>query len=178
MKRRKGFSLVEVLVAIAVASLMLATAVGLLYALIEMDRTSREHLRLRTAAARLADRFRRDVHAAVRLTGPPAAAEDGAEAAVAWELELPPDRAVEYRLEEDSLLRTERAEGEAVKREWFGLPPHAAASIRISAGQSPPIVSLRIAPDGQSPAEPPAWRPVRIDAALALDHRFENEEER
>ena len=175
MKRRKGFSLVEVLVAITVGSVLLAVAVGLLYSLIEVDRTSREHLRLRIAAARLADQFRRDVHAAVRLIAPPAEAEAGAEAPAAWQLELPPDRAVEYRLEEDSLLRTEQASGEVVKREWFRLPPHAVASIRISAGQSPSIVSLRITPDVKPP-EAPAWRPVRIDAALATDHRFVNVE--
>ena len=178
MNRRKGFSLVEVLVAVTVGSVLLAVAVGLLYALIEMDRTSREHLRLRIAAARLGDQFRRDVHAAVRLTGPQeGAAGNGAEATAAWELDLPPDRAVEYRLEEASLLRTERAGGEVVRREWFRLPPHAVASIERSGEQGHPIVSLRITPDLKSP-EAPAWRPVRIDAALATDHRFVNVEGR
>jgi len=171
MKRRKGFSLVEVMVAMAVGSVLMAIVVGLLYTLMETDRTSREHLRLRIAAARLADQFRRDVHAGVRLSGQGAVAEDGAEAPAAWELELPPDRVVEYRLEEDSLLRTERAGGEVVRREWFKLPPHAVVSIRLSGEQGQPIATLRIAPDVKLP-EAPAWRPVRIDAAFATDHRF------
>ena len=177
MKRRKGFSLVEVMVAMAVGSVLMAIVVGLLYTLMETDRTSREHLRLRIAAARLADQFRRDAHAAVGLTGPPDVAEDGAEVLPVWELELPPDRVVEYRVEGHSLLRTERAGGEVVKREWFGLPPHAVASIERSGEQGQPIATLRIVPDVDPPGTP-AWRPLRIDAVLALDHRFANVEGR
>ena len=98
-------------------------------------------------------------------------------------LELLPDpeHKIEYRLQGKELIRTERQTEKVLLRESFALPPGAAVSMGI-AETAPGLVTLRIAtpvlPDGQpagqarAPGAAPPGRTIRVDAALASDHRF------
>ena len=173
MKRPRGVSLIELMVVMTVATVVMGVAVGMLYTLMRIEGTTREHLRLRTARGRLGQQFRRDVHAAISFTTPDG--EAGGKASGGWELQLAADRVVRYRVEKDKLVRTE-AGGGGEARESFALGSDATVTIRIEDDSKPTIVSLLIA-RGDEAVEPSAAAAVRVDAVLARDHRFREVEE-
>ena len=169
-KTRRGFTLIEVLTSMAIGSMIVGIAVGLLYLLLEMERTGRDQLRGRTTVNRLADRFREDVHAATRLTALDAPGADG-RSPPGWQLQLPGDEVVVYRLEEGELLCVASVDGTLRQQEAFPLAEGAAVSIEQSAGRDAPLVSLRITCRSRPPAET-AFLGVCIEAILAKDHRY------
>lgn len=175
--KRRGFTLIELVATMGVASVMAAIAVAMLYLLLGLERESREGLRRRAALSHLAEQFRDDAHAAVafaesRASKPPG----GGKSPPVWEFQLGNDRVVRYSRADEALLRTERDGGKPVGQESFALGPRAEVSIERSNGEAPSLVSLRIAPrDG--PAHEPSVRDVRIDALLGSDHRFLRREE-
>jgi prepilin-type N-terminal cleavage/methylation domain-containing protein len=183
MNRRRGFTLIEMLVVIAVSGALMAVAVGLLHTMIRLEHGSREELRERTAMMRLADQFRRDVHAATQFTPPgeghpggqrgeqPNQQEQAGGASRTWQLSLGPDRVVEYQAEPGAIARTERASGDVLSRESYAIAPATAVSIGLAGEEAPGIVTLRIELEsGQPPA--PGVCPFRVDAELAKDGRF------
>ena len=170
---RRGFSLIEVLVVITVSSALVAAAVGLIHTMLRLQRGDQEQVRAEWALAGLAERFRDDVHAATALR--PIATPPGQPSRPAWLLPLTSRREVEYRAEEGHLLRLEREGTKLVHREAFWLPRPAVVSIEAAAAGTAKLVRLQIAvPPAVAPDSP--WRPVQIDAALALDHRFTSPE--
>ena len=64
---RRGVSLIEILVLMTIGSTLMGIAVGSLHLLLKMDRNTRQRRQLQASEARLADQFRRDVHAALRM---------------------------------------------------------------------------------------------------------------
>ncbi len=157
---RRGHSLIELMVVIAVSSTLAAVTVGLLHTLFQMQQGGRKHLEVRRTLERLAEQFRDDVHAATQLR-PMAAGkgEGGAAEGPGWELPREGDHQVEYRLHAYQLLRTERQKDKLLRRESFALPPGTTAAMG-TAETTPGLVTLRIG------------RTIRIEAALALDQRF------
>ena len=174
MNGRRGYSLIETVAMMGAGAAMMAIAVGVLHMLMRLEQVSRDEVRQRVAVDRLADQFRRDVHAADRFT--PVDATEGEDSRPAWQLALEAGHAVEYRAEQKELLRTERAEGEVVKLESFSLPARATVSIDLVGEAAPGIVSLQIARDG-SQAPGPIWRRFNVEAALAKDRRFWEQKE-
>lgn len=163
MNRRRGISLIEMIAAMGIGAVMMGVAVALLYTLLETEGSGREHLRHGSVLGRLADQFRRDVHAA-KSVGDVADGEGR-------QFELAPGRTVTYRLEPGTLVRTEQVDAVVQRRESFALPPGTTTSIRIEADTDPTIVSLMITPVAEPPRQP-GRRTARIDAVLARDRRF------
>ena len=64
MKRRAGASLVELLAVIAAASVLIGLSAGLLQLLMDVGRSSEEHLARGLSLTRLGRQFRDDVRAA------------------------------------------------------------------------------------------------------------------
>ena len=183
-KQRRGHSLIELLVVISVGSALLAVSVGLLHTLLQMQQGGRKHLQQRRTLERLADQFREDVHAATQVRA--TAAGPGQAEGPGWELPRDPEHTVEYRLQEDNLVRTERQKDKVLRRESFALPQGATVSMETPkmgiAETAPGLVTLRIVPllpsERQPAGQPRApgaaspGRTIRVDAALATDHRF------
>ncbi|HUT93390.1 MAG TPA: prepilin-type N-terminal cleavage/methylation domain-containing protein [Thermoguttaceae bacterium] len=176
MKRLRGFTLIEMLVVIATGAALMAVAMGILHLLIRLEQGSREEVRRQTTLDRLAGQFRRDVHAAGQF-----AAIEAAEAAAAevperedgtpgWQFSLDENRTVQYRAGQRELIRTERAEKDAVARESYVFPSDTTVSIDLVGEAAPGIVRLRVAPDGAQPLA--IWRGTCVDAELAKDRRF------
>ena len=162
---RRGFTLIEMLVSITITSVMLGIAVAAIYALMRSDETARRQLGRQTTLARLSQQFRRDVHASLRLTGPEPA--DGK--SQAWKLHGADGRVIQYRMGNESLVRTVLV-GNAVKqRESYALLPKEQAKLEMAPGTS--VVSLWLTASLEpGRIAPPA--PIEIDAALAADFRF------
>ncbi|MFH1921621.1 MAG: type II secretion system protein [Planctomycetota bacterium] len=169
MDRRRGHSLIELLVVIGTGGALMGIAVGLLSMLLRVDQHSRDQMRERTEIHRLADQFRRDVHAADGFTvqSPPGAEN----AAPAWQLPLGAGHVVQYQAEPGELLRTEREGDQVLRQESFFLPAGTTVSIDLAGEAAPGIVSLRIPRDGNQPPGS-TWRGLSVDAALAKDRRF------
>jgi len=168
MNRRRGISLIEMIAVMGVGAVMMGIAVTLLYGLLRAEGSGREHLRHSSVLGRLADQFRRDVHAAKTV----AAAADGE----GRQFELAPGRTVTYRLESGTLTRTEQVDGTVERRESYALPPGTTATIEIPTNTQPAIVSLRITPVAEASGAV-GGRAIRVNAVLARDHRFAKPEE-
>ena len=162
MNRRRGYSLVEVIVVMATASVLLGLTVTLLYTLFRAERGGRDQVRHYTALGRLAEQFRRDVHAAT--------AADAIENQE-WEFSLSDNRTVTYRMEPGRVIRLEQAGEASPRRESFALPPGMTAAVEIDTDAEPTFARLVIVPAPAGP-ERPRGRPMQIDAMLGRDHRF------
>ena len=168
MNRRRGISLLEVITAMTVGSVIVGLAVGLLYTLFNTQSMARDHLHQNTVLCRLGEQFRHDVHAAT------AAVKDDTtnHAAPAWRFVLAAEHAVTYRAEPGRIIRVETAGAGNPRREEFFLPPGTAASIDVDKETSPTIVTLHLTPAAGAP-KMPGSRSARFDAVLAADRRFE-----
>ena len=161
MNRRRGFSLIEMLVVISVGSVLLGVTVSVFHLLFRMEHTARQYVHQSAVTAQLADRFRRDVHQAVDA----AAADDDA-----GQLTLSPGHTIVYQPRPGELVRIERIDGADRHRETFSLPPETAVSMEIPDGDGPRLIRLRLVPQGLG--GPVAGREICIEALLASDHRY------
>ena len=168
MKRRAAYMLIELVAVIATGAAMLAVATGVIYTLFEAEEASRDQLRHALTSGRLADQFRRDVHAATGITEGAQAADDPH--LPGWVLALSGDRTVEYLLDGRSMVRVERAKGKTVRRESFDLGRHWQASIGRRPEGETAVISLRMEVD-QRPSSEPFSRALVIEAVLSMDHR-------
>ncbi len=160
---RRGYALVEMLVVIAVGSVLLGIASGLLVLLMGVEQASRELLRQEVALASLADQFRRDVWGSTRLL--PA---DGKTNSPGWRFEAAEGTVVQYRVQGTSLIRAVLDGGVAREQEAYQLPGDAQVAIEPPAVRGPAIVSLLITtPQGKPGRGSPCA--VEVDAALGAD---------
>jgi prepilin-type N-terminal cleavage/methylation domain-containing protein len=162
MKPRRGFTLIEIIVAIAVATVVLAAAVALLHALLRADAAHRDAMQRSAAVDRLTQQFRDDVHAAVRVAG----------ASPDWQFDLPGGRSVAYQMTADGIVRIEKAGQAVAGRESFSLPAGAVARIETAMRGGATLVRLTVVPAAGDDAQSVSAAPYRIDAVMAADHRF------
>jgi prepilin-type N-terminal cleavage/methylation domain-containing protein len=191
MKRRRGYSLVEMIVVISAGTVLAGLAVTLLGALLHASGTINEEVRGIVAVRRLSEQFRDDAHAALRAEALP---KDGASAVAGMRFELATGHTVAYELLPTVIERTERVDDAVRARESFFLPPGtiAAASLSTAAvapvateeqakNSEPTLATLVIAPGSQADKSPEldadtaaraAHAAVRIEAVVAKDHRY------
>jgi hypothetical protein len=164
---RRGVSLIEILVLMTIGSTLMGIAVGSLHLLLKMDRNTRQRRQLQASEARLADQFRRDVHAALRMK--PGEAPE--QSRPIWQLELGADKRIQYQSEPGGLARLEILQGKTTRKEWYPLMESSKVRCDMTSDGPVPIVSLGIA----SSEEPGSLFPpqaLRIDARLGTNHRF------
>lgn len=160
---RRGYTLMEMLVVIALGTVLLGVAVGVLHLLMRTQHSGRESVYQTETVARLAEQFRSDARAALR----PIAAEG--EPKDRWRFALAADRTVTYRLRPGEIERREQIAAKQVRQESYTLPRNYLAEITVRTDATPAMASLVLAPSGLAS---PAGREIRIDAALGADHRF------
>jgi hypothetical protein len=168
MKRRSGYMLIELVAVIATGAAMLAIATGVIYALFEAEEASRDQLNHALTAGRLADQFRRDVHAATEMTEALQSVDDPHSPGCVFNLS--DERSVEYVLDGRLTVRVERAQGKIVRRESFDLGRHWHASIERRAEGETVVISLRMEAD-PGPSPEPFSRALMTEAVLSMDHR-------
>jgi prepilin-type N-terminal cleavage/methylation domain-containing protein len=167
MKRRPGFSLLELLMVIMVGSVLLGLSAGLLHALLKVDRSGRAHLAGLAREARLAHLFRLDVRAAHRGWTVDKAGK--------LALDLGDDHTVEYVAQGKELHRVERMRDAVRNQDAFALPRDGA--VRFDIEPRGPITVVRLAIE-RAPAtvDSVTRRATQIESVLAQDHRFANSE--
>jgi prepilin-type N-terminal cleavage/methylation domain-containing protein len=165
---RRGYTLIEMIVVMSAMAVILGMCVGLIQALLKLDRIGRAHLAEVTARGRLARQFRQDVRAASRAE--PVRDRDGRAAAL--RLDRPDGPSVEYRAGPGRLDRDERPEGDApARRETFRLRATGAPRFEVRDDGGDAFVGLLV-PDWTAfePAGGP--RESRIEALLGRDRRL------
>lgn len=167
MTRRRGFSLVELLVVLSMMAIVLVLCVGLIHTLLRLDRAARAQVAEDADLSRLAREFRRDVRAATALEPIPFAAGPST-----WlPLALPGGRTVEYRSRGNTLIRSERTAEAILRTETFRLPSRVAVRWEIEGTGDRTVVGLVLdPPPGREAGPAPAGH--RIEGVLGQDHRF------
>jgi prepilin-type N-terminal cleavage/methylation domain-containing protein len=142
MTKRRGVTLVELLVVISVLAIILPMAGGTVFFLLRAQSQSAEGLRDAMAITQLSHTFRSDVHAA-RVARTPANA-DGCE------LELDDSRTIAYRAEPNGFVSRIVRRGEVVeRREQFRI---GAARPKFALSEAGREVGVTIAPRSRSSA--------------------------
>jgi len=160
-KNRRAYSLIEMLVAISMTTVLVGLAAGLIHVALKVDLEARARLAEDAGLARLASTFRDDVRAAT-------AAEARPDASLT--LTAPGGTVIEYAIRPGRVARVVREGGQVRRRDGFALPTGASARWeRFDDGGRPFIAfaSERPAADNR-----PAWAATRIEAALGSDRRF------
>jgi hypothetical protein len=168
MKQRTAYALIELLAVIATGAVMLAVATGTIYTLFEAEEASRDQLRHALTTSRLADQFRRDVHAATKMS--PAAPSVDTPQPPGSIFTLSDQRSIEYLPQGPSMLRVERLQGKTVSRESFDLGRHWLASIERRPEGVNTLIGLRMETRDR-PSPEPFSRTLLVEAVLAMDHR-------
>ena len=158
---RRGYSLIEMIVVLTIGAVIVGISVGALHALLRTERTGRDRVPQSGILARLAERFRGDVGAAVQQTSN---AQQGE-----WQFALAGDRVVTYRMLPGEVRWAELMGGKMVRQESYVLPTGCSAAITVQSEAMPPLASLVVKNDSTSLA---ASREMRIMAVLGKDHRF------
>ncbi len=161
MLKRRGVSLVEAITTMAVGAILLGVAVSLMHTLLRTADATRNRVHWCGSVDRLADQFRRDVHAAV---------SEGTPESAGYRLDLSNGTTVVYQFQPGDVARTE-SQGESVtRRESFTLPPRSLVSIEVDRDSSPGLISLVIGPDPGAPMRL-AGPALRIEAMADKDRR-------
>ena len=153
MPRRRGISLVELLLTLSACTVILTMSAGLIHRAMHAQTKARLFFDVERSACRLGDSFRRDVHAAHS-----AAVGDEAGGGVLLRLQLAGGQFVEYRQTAGRVERLWHVDGNVRAREMFVFP----RDTRLQAQQeSPRLLILSIAaPDDAADAGEPADRPL------------------
>ena len=164
--RRRGFSLVELLVVMTGVAAALGLCIGLIHMLTRLDRASRAHLAETSALARLADQFRADVRAsdADQFKTLEKSSVEG------LDLALGGDRAVRDNARAGGVERIERRGDAVERRETYRLPGKGAPRLEVRCEEGDVWARLLLT------AAPGPSRGVSIEALLGKDRRLAAEE--
>jgi prepilin-type N-terminal cleavage/methylation domain-containing protein len=157
MVHRRGFTLIEMAVVIAVSAVLMGIGTGILGLLLRSERLARDDLGYGRSVSRLAEQFRDDVHAAAE--GP-----HSRPGQTGWQWQLPPDRTVVYQLKPGTISRTEWVGKVLRRQESYNVPAEGAARIEISPDARPATARLLL--------DQPGGSQLRIEAAVGRDYRF------
>jgi len=116
LRKRSGSSLVEVIVVMTVTSMMFTIVVAMLHLILGAERNTSKELRESLLLARVAEQFRRDVHAA---TDSRLISKRPAQTAGRLVLTLPDGKTVDYQHDAGRLTRTVTESGRQGQRDRF-----------------------------------------------------------
>lgn len=167
--------MIEMVVVVAVATVIAAATGVLLHFVLQMDAEARRQTHTVATLGRLAEQFRRDVHQA---RGEPLLAGDHR----AIDLHLPGGKIVKWRIDEPrGLIRTEQVRGAADRgvgvspadrEDSFALPKGTTAALELQPQGAARIAAIRIeSPGTGGPA-------LAIEALASSDQRLAVEEEK
>lgn len=171
MKRRRGYTLIEAISAIAmVGTVMGSLSLGLHRMFLAQRRIS-DNFVLVSDMDRLARQLRTDAHAADMASVDGRADEEDADEGndVCLALTLNAGGQVEYRIQENRIVRLLQQAGDVVHRETYRLSPAARAAWEVSGEQPAKIISLVLTPIPQEDPRTTASVVIRrVDAALGV----------
>jgi hypothetical protein len=165
---RRGFTLVEILAAMAALMFVTGVCVALITVLVNLSDSSERHAGLELAIAKAARAFREDVRSADAAD---LRAKDGELACVAW-LSVN-GSTVEYSVGSDSVYRVETIDDTVVAHEQFQLPEKSFPRFERFEIDGKVFLALVFDRRGGKTQSKAAIRLFRIEAALGEDTRFQ-----
>ena len=171
-RHQRGFTLVEVVTAITLTTILIAIAVSAINALIKLEQSGRRRMVEASTSDGLARAFRADVRAAVQLDPP----ESKSGMISKLSLIRPDSLTVVYEVATDEVKRFERRDGKDIRKMNFRIPKRAKVGFEISRDQGLDVVSLVYDRESALNAETHSTA-FRADAVLGRDHRFERARE-
>ena len=170
---RQGWTLIEVVISIALTSVITGMVVTLLTTLLEFDRRSTELQNESTSFARLADQFRSDVRAASSIQQEAVTEEETLQRIT---LSLSQDTRVVYQQQGDRLLRTFYQGEQPSGQESYDLPESAQVRLHESPTAVGEVATLML--DYPLRQEPESKRRQRlITSALGRDLGWSSRQE-
>jgi hypothetical protein len=155
--KRRGVSLIELIVVIGVETMLLSLAVTTIATLIATERNGRRGLEQAAALDALRDEFRRDVRLAAAFEQQPNVVK----------LTLHSGRRVEYAASDDGIARREHQGNTLTAQEYFRLPGFT-MSLEATGEQSPRVLRLKLSPPQPADEKAPPALPA-IEAVLGGD---------
>jgi type II secretory pathway pseudopilin PulG len=165
--KRRGITLLEVTITVALTGILLASTAVLLTVLFRTEVQIRRDLAQQTTLARLNQRFRSDVHMATEVAAAERAATEGCR------LELADGRTIEYAWMPPRITRMVQRDSKVEHRDAFELPRGARVSFAV-APEPRQMATLTIAAGDELPhryATP--VRPAEIEAVVNLHSQGE-----
>ena len=168
MRRRRGFSLVEMLACISVGSVLLVLSMKVIHRTMRIESRARETAAVQHHATRLARQFRRDVHQAESMQIGRQEPEQNA-----LELTLSGGLPTVYLAEPGHVVRTQQLPDGTTHRDCFSLPDD--CSVHLAQLDSPARAVLTIDRDTRLVGVAPRIE-LHIEAVigkLSIHHRAE-----
>lgn len=166
MKTRRGFTLIEMCIVIALLSAIMALAAVIIHGLMGSNHLAREAIERQTTLGALAETFRGDVHAAAEFRA------TGSDTSPRWELKPQNGPAVVYRLQATALVReTTSSEGPAWRS--FLLNKGTTVAVEDRREGETTFVTLMVRPASTAAGAPGrAATGLLVEARLARDQRL------
>lgn len=173
MSCRRGMSLIEMMIALMVSSVIAGIAVTLVGSLLRTEGVGRRHLAETRALDRLARKFALDVHAAIAVERSVAATDVKTVPPLAV-FSTDTGSQIEYRQQERQLLCLDTREGQLVRQESFRLPDGYTVRVATEPESSPRWVTLILdrADSLPSPGLQSARHGWNVVAELGRDRRL------
>jgi prepilin-type N-terminal cleavage/methylation domain-containing protein len=161
MTRRRGYTLIEMMMAMFIVATILVLGTALVERLLTLDDAAKAHVEALETASRLARTFRDDARSA-------ASAEESADPP-RLVLRRPDGRVVEYALDGKTLARVVRDGARTLQAEAIRLPSRR-VELEVERRGGRTAVALTFDRRAGTRGEP---SPLRIEAAVGLDRRFD-----
>lgn len=140
-RRRLGFTLLEMVAAIAIGAMVLAIITIVVARMMRMEQKTRSQVMQLDSVSRLANQFRDDVHAADDVM----IADKNP--ALTLTIDEPEKAKIEYKVDGRILNRLEERAGQVVGREGFRLPVEAKVAWTTEEVGDARFVRMRLLPD-------------------------------
>ena len=161
MSRNQGFSLVETLVAMALATTAIAAVALTLNAVHRCHREVGDHTRSETELHRFAVQLRSDAHRAL-------SAEPEGDTTEVLKLVLSDQEYVQYTLQAGRVQRDQHRNDKRVHHDTYRLPNDSTPQWERNDNGEIPLIIVRLEPEDVQPSVPAGGRPVQIKAAVGL----------
>jgi type II secretory pathway pseudopilin PulG len=158
--------LTEIVVVISLVSVLLSTATAMLVRLMRQVELSVNAASQQATVSRLADRFRRDVHAAAGIVQLPE--DENGEWGRAIRCQFADGRTVLYEVNDHRLSRTETMVQDRSGREIFLLPEGSQIELRVTSEPAGRIAELRLDATLIGEPSPPAARELISRRRLSI----------
>ena len=176
--KRNGSSLVEVVIAMSLGSVVLSLGIGMLHLLLRSETVMSDSLNRCQTVSQLSRLFRDDIHAA-RSANIETLAKDKPQAKPLLKLQLGPNHQVQYAALDLAVLRTETQGGKTLQTVKFRFAKGSVIDFSQESDEPARVALVVKSPNLKTsrirPSQPiGVLRELTIRARLGRDYRFES----
>ncbi len=168
MKRRRGYSLIECLVTIALMGTVMTTVAVSMSGMLRACQRAGDETNAEMEFQRLAAQLRADAHEALSGQQEDGADRDQKMPASMLRLVLNDEEEVRYTLGVGAVEREHRRKKEVVHRETYRIPAGYTAGWKLETRNPLPIVSLQFEPEPVSLGSPTGLRALEVTAVIGV----------